>query len=138
MKLAFQLWRVKLKEKKQVDWRNDMRAKMKIVRDAQENKLKKDAWAKWRQSYQSHLSDRHYERRVVTRFFKKWKVHHTRVEDLDSVADHFLYAKEQTQAERCWDLWRRALEMRRAEVVVAERVGLRILGSAMDVWKRRM
>lgn len=138
LKLAIQLWKMKLKEKKQSDWRNEMRTKMKIVRDARESKLRKDAWAKWRQSYQSHLSDRHYSQRLVLRFFQKWKAKFGQVDDLDAVADHFAYGKEQILMEKCWDLWRRALELRRAETVMAERVGLRVMGDAMNVWKRRM
>lgn len=40
--------------------------------------------------------------------------------------------------ERCWDLWRKAIEMRKAERAMAERVELRILAGVMDVWKRRL
>ncbi|KAI0374779.1 hypothetical protein BV20DRAFT_1010391 [Pilatotrama ljubarskyi] len=136
MKRALHVWKLKLKEKKQIHWREDMRARMKAVRERDELRLKKDAWAKWRQSYLSHLSEHHFARKLVTRFFNRWKGRLRKLDELDAAAEHFAYAREEHALERCWDLWRSATQLRLAEKSMRERVDLRIMAGAMDTWKR--
>ncbi|KAI0637076.1 hypothetical protein C8Q77DRAFT_1215897 [Trametes polyzona] len=136
LKRALHVWKLKLKEKKQIQWREDMRARMKAVRERDELRLKKDAWAKWRQSYRSHLSDHHFARKLVIRFFNRWKDKVRSLDGLDAAAEHFVYAKEERAVERCWDTWRRATQLRLAEKSLRERMDLRIMANAMDVWKR--
>ena len=138
LKAAMELWKTKLKEKKQADWRNAMRARMKAVRARRETKLLKDAWAKWRQSYQSHLSEQHYKERLVARSLRRWKARLTQLDELDAAAEHLEYVRQDRQVERCWDLWRKALDTRRREKVMAERVDMRVMGQAMDTWRRRL
>ncbi|KAI0646947.1 Sfi1 spindle body protein-domain-containing protein [Trametes meyenii] len=137
LKRAFHVWKLKLKEKRQIHWREDMRARMKTVRERDEMRLKKDAWAKWRQSHLSHLSEHHFERKVIVRFFSRWKSRVERLDELDAAADHFAYAREERAVERCWDVWRRGAELRLAEKAIRERVDLRVMTSAMDTWRRR-
>ncbi|KAI0670486.1 Sfi1 spindle body protein-domain-containing protein [Trametes maxima] len=136
LKRAFHVWKLKLKEKKQVHWREDMRARMKIVRERDELRLKKDAWAKWRQSHLSHLSEHHFERKVIVRFFNRWKCRVGKLDELDAVAEHFAYVREERAVERCWDVWRRGAELRLAEKTIRERVDLRVMTSTMDTWRR--
>lgn len=138
MKLAVQIWKTKWKEKRQAVWRESMRARMQTVRQKREAKLLKDAWAKWRQSHRSHLSEQHYADRLVVRFFKRWRTRLEDLEQLDAAVDHFLYEKEERSVERCWDMWRRAMEMRKAERMMVERVDLRMMGQTMEVWKHRV
>lgn len=138
MKLAVQIWKTKWKEKRQAVWRESMRARMQTVRQKREAKLLKDAWANWRQSHRSHLSEQHYADRLVVRFFKRWRTRLEDLEQLDAAVDHFLYEKEERSVERCWDMWRRAMEMRKAERMMVERVDLRIMGQTMEVWKHRV
>lgn len=64
LKGALDLWRVRLKERRQVQWRQDMRTRMKTVRDNHDLKLKKDAWAKWRQSHRSHIAEQHFSEKT--------------------------------------------------------------------------
>ncbi|KAI0341741.1 hypothetical protein BDW22DRAFT_1485199 [Trametopsis cervina] len=138
LKTAMQLWRTKLKERKQAQWRNDMRMRMKTVRDNRDLKLKKDAWAKWRQSYRSHISEQHYSEKLVLRFYDMWRRRLAQLSRLEVAAIQLSKTKEKSQRERCWDLWRRAMDMRKAERTMKERVGLRILSNVIDVWKKRM
>jgi protein SFI1 len=114
-----------------------MRRKMKTVREKREGKLRKDAWAKWRQSYRSHLSGQHYTERLVLRFFQRWKTKLQEVDHLEAAGDQFLDDKERKAAERCWTYWKRAVQLRNAERSVVESVGLRIMGDAMDIWKKQ-
>lgn len=138
LKAAMDVWKTKLKEKKQADWRDAMRARMKTVRERREAKLLKDAWAKWRQSYQSHLSEQHYNERLVTRCLKRWRARLARLDQLDAAAEHLEYVRQERQVERCWDLWRRALDMRKRERVMAGRVDMRVVGQVVDAWRRRL
>jgi protein SFI1 len=138
LKAALQLWKVKLKERKQAHWRDDMRLRMKTVRDRHEVKLKKDAWAKWRQSYRSHIAEQHHSQQLVLRFFNKWRTTLARLDRLEDAANRLRIVRTKTQKERCWDLWRKAMEMRKVERMMAERVGLRIMSNAMDRWRTQM
>lgn len=138
LEAAVQLWRVKLKERKQAQWRNDMRMRMKTVRERHEMKLKKDAWAKWRQSYRSHIAEEHYSQKLVLRFYNKWRTKLVKLGRLEDAADSFVARRAKLQKERWWDLWKKEMGVKNAERAMAERVGLRILSDAMDVWKRRM
>lgn len=117
-------------------WREDMRARMKMVRERDELRLKKDAWAKWRQSYLSHQAEHQFSQKLVKRFFSRWKSRVGRLDQLDAAAEHFVYAKEERAMERCWDIWRRTAELRIAERSLRERVDLRIMAGAMEVWTK--
>jgi protein SFI1 len=138
LKTALNVWKAKLQEKRQAQWRDAMRYKIKVVRTNRENKLKKDAWAKWRQSYQSHLSGQHYTERLVSRFFQQWKKKLVEVDHLDATAEEYDRVREDRALVRCWGLWKRASQLKSAERVMAERVDLRIISEVLSVWKRHM
>lgn len=137
LKLACNLWKAKLREKKQANWRDDMRARMKAVRDRNEERVKKDAWAKWRQSYRSHLSEVQFSRRLLLRFFNRWKACLVQLDQLEAAAEHLRRVRMERQIELSWDLWHRAAELRHAERIMRERVDLRIMANVVDAWKRR-
>lgn len=138
MKNAMEAWRAKLREKKQVQWREDMRARMKTVRDHRDLKLKKDAWAKWRQSHRSHLAEQHYSEKLVLRFYTKWRKKLGKLDRLDNAGDQLARSRGSSQVEKCWILWKHAMEMKKAERATTERVGLRILTTAIDMWRKRL
>lgn len=132
------VWKTRLQVKRQAQWRDAMRYRMKVVRTARETKLKKDAWAKWRQSYQSHLSGQHYTERLILRFFDQWKRKLGGMDHLEAVADNFDRLREDRTLARCWNLWRKESELKAAERVMAERVDWRIMGNVLHVWKRHL
>jgi protein SFI1 len=136
LRAALTSWRLRLKEKRRMDWQNDMRRKMKMVREKREASLRKDAWAKWRQSYRSHLSGQHYIERLVFRFFQRWKTRLLEVDHQEAVGDEFLGGQEHKVVERCWNYWKRTTELRNAERSALDSVGLRIMGDALEVWKK--
>lgn len=115
-----------------------MRNRMKIIREGKDRKIKKDAWAKWRQSYRSHLSDQHFSERLVVRFFRRWRRKVGELEQLEAAAEHFVVNREQTQMERFWDGWRAAVQVKRAERMMVERVSRRMVVQAMSLWKDRL
>ncbi|TFY83893.1 hypothetical protein EWM64_g113 [Hericium alpestre] len=132
LKSALTTWKAKLKVKQQEKWRTDMRLKMKTVREKRESKLRKDAWAKWRQSYRSHLSGQHYSERLVMRAFGKWKEKLVAIDRLDAVADEFVAKREGRAIGRAWDMWRGAMELKNLEAVVSSRVSTRLAKEVLD------
>ncbi len=137
LKRFFQVWKLKHKEKKQVQWREDMRARMKTVRERDELRVKRDLWAKWRQIYLSRVSEQQLSRKVTAKFFNRWKSKLKQLDELDAAADHFIYVREEKVLDRYWESWRLAIELRRAEKSLKERVELRIMANAMDRWRRQ-
>jgi protein SFI1 len=131
-------WVRRLHDKRRVNWQNAMRTKLKNARDKRDSKLRKDAWAKWRQSYQSHLSRQHYSERLVIRFYWKWKDRLFSLDRMDTAADIRLSVIERRSIERTWNVWRRAADMRLLEKTVSERVYLRLMREAMSAWKQHL
>lgn len=113
-----------------------MRMRMKTVRERNELRLKKDMWARWRQAYLSHLSEQQFARRVLLRFFSRWKSKLKRLDELEAAADHFLDVRDDKALDHSWAVWRHATELRRAERTIREHVDLRIMVNAMDLWRR--
>jgi protein SFI1 len=113
-----------------------MRAKMKTIRETRENKLRKDFWVKWRQGHHSRLSSQHYTTQLVLRTFNHWKAKLYEVDQLEAAADEFQRVSGAKTLERCWNHWAHVNDIKYAERILAERVGLRVLGEGMEVWKR--
>lgn len=137
LRAALMLWKTKLKEKRQVAWRNDMRAKMKTVREKRDLKIQKDAWEKWRQSFHSHLSELQHNERIAQRFFLRWKANLSKMDRLEVAADQFYRRTTCSAVLQTWKRWRRVLAVRDAEKVVKAKVGSRINRKVMQVWKKK-
>jgi len=138
LRVAIAHWCHRLKAKRQAAWRDDMRAKLKVTQERKNAKVMKDAWAKWRQSHQSHLSGQHYAERLVLRFLQHWRRRLFVVDHLESAADQFFNASVGRKTEMCWNRWRLAMETRSTERIISERVGLRIMGKALKTWKQHL
>ncbi|KAJ6630747.1 hypothetical protein B0H10DRAFT_1982710 [Mycena sp. CBHHK59/15] len=138
LRVALHVWRAKTKEREQNRWRISMRSNMKIIRDKRELKLMKDALAKWRQSYRSHLADQHYTGSLVHRYYGRWKKRLARLDHFDDIADQLSQAVESGALERCWHHWKHETQLRIAARVVTENIGLRVKTEVMDVWRRQM
>ncbi|EGO20886.1 hypothetical protein SERLADRAFT_452027 [Serpula lacrymans var. lacrymans S7.9] len=136
LRVSVNQWKAKLKERRQAMWRNEMRSKMKTVRESRETLLKKDAWAKWRQSYRSHLSEQHYNERLVLRLFERWSLKLMEKDHLEAASEQFTKISDGRMVGRCFEFWKRQLQMKNNERMVVRRVGLRVMGEAMDVWKK--
>lgn len=135
LRAVLTLWKAKLKEKRQIAWRNDMRAKMKTIREKRELKIQKDAWAKWRQSFRSHLSELQHHERVLLRFFVRWKSSLSKLESLETAADQFYRRTTCSAVLQAWKRWKRALAVSDAEKAVTAKTSLRINRRVMQVWK---
>ncbi|KAF8136617.1 hypothetical protein EV363DRAFT_1320052 [Boletus edulis] len=126
LRAVLTLWKIKLKEKRQVTWRNDMRTKMKTIREKRDLKIQKDAWAKWRQSFRSHLSELQYNERIVLRFFTRWKSRLSKLDCLETAAEQFYRRTTCSAVLQTWKRWKRALAIKDAEKAVATKIGLRL------------
>ncbi|KAG2158311.1 uncharacterized protein EDB93DRAFT_1120813 [Suillus bovinus] len=137
LRFAIGAWHAKHKQKKQLQWRNDMRAKMKTVRERHETKLIKYAWIKWQQSHRSILKELQYNERIVARFFVRWKNSLLKLDHMDSAADEFTRRIKGSAAHRAWRHWQKAMAARDAGKTVAHKAALRIKGTVMDLWKKQ-
>jgi protein SFI1 len=138
LRAALARWKYKLKVKRQTAWQNGMQMKMNVVRDNRSAKLKKDAWAKWRQLYQSRLSDQHYAERLIHRFYQLWRRTLSEIERMEVIADDQLDNLDRKNVRRCWHHWRMAIEIRNSERTISERVELRLMRDYMNIWKKRL
>ncbi|KAJ7109323.1 Sfi1 spindle body protein-domain-containing protein [Mycena epipterygia] len=138
LRAAFRLWRAKTKEREQTRWRASMRAKMNLIRDKRDRKLMKDALAKWRQSYRSHLADQHYTGSLGLRYYGRWRKRLANLDHLEDVADTFSRVAEDGVIERCWYHWKHQSQLQLAYKIVTDSIGLRVKTDVMDVWRRQM
>lgn len=138
LRLALQIWKSKLKEKKQAQWRNDMRTRMKTVRENHERKLTQEVWLKWKQSYLSRSADEHFALKTAAKVLKKWRTRLASLDELDAAAEHFVSVREDSSMQRSWQVWRHSLHVVKMERLMADRVTLRVLSEAMNFWKNRM
>ncbi|KAJ7470710.1 Sfi1 spindle body protein-domain-containing protein [Mycena latifolia] len=138
LRTALRTWRKKTKEREQARWRASMRAKMKLVRDKRELKLMKEALAKWRQSYRSHLADQHYTASLALRYYSRWRKQMAHLDHLDDVADELSRVVDGGVLERCWYRWKHESHLRLASRIVMENIGQRVKTEVMDVWRRQM
>ncbi|KAF8559809.1 hypothetical protein OG21DRAFT_496214 [Imleria badia] len=136
LRAALTLWKAKLKDKRQIAWRNDMRAKMKTVREKRDLKIQKDAWAKWRQSFRSHLSELQYNERIVLCFFLRWKSSLSKLHCLEGAAEQFYRRTTCSAVVQSWKRWKRALAISDAEKAVTAKISLRVNREVMQMWKR--
>ena len=138
LKLAMDMWRMKLHAKRQIQWRESMRSRMKVVRLNRERKLKNDAWAKWRQLYQSRLSTQHYSKQLLARSFSRWKGRLAEVDEVEDAGENLAQVFDSRRASKFWHIWRKASALRTTESLLVERVNLRVMNDAITVWKKRM
>ena len=138
LKWAMDFWKMKLHAKRQIQWRDSMRSRMKVVRLNREKKLKNDAWAKWRQFYQSRLSAQHYSKHLLAQYYSRWKRRLAGVDAVEDVGETLAHVRDSRRVFKFWHMWRRAGALRATESLLAERVNLRIMNDAITVWRKRM
>ena len=138
LKSTMDTWRMKLHAKRQIQWRDSMRSRMKVVRLNREKKLKNDAWVKWRQLYQSRLSAQHYSKHLLTHFFSSWKRRLARVDVVEDAGETLAHVFDSRRMSSFWHIWKRASALRTTESLLAERVNLRVMSDAVTMWKKRM
>lgn len=111
---------------------------MKTVREAHDKRIVRDAWAVWLQKHRAEAADRVYVHRLAAKFLARWKEQRAKVGVLENTVLRLGKKRDKGQLQRCWILWRRAVDLRRAEGIMAERVELRVLTNAFDAWKGRL
>jgi len=136
-KAALVRWHAHLQDRRRAAWRADMRVRMQTVRSLREAALRSDAWARWRQLYQSRLMQQRFEVRLVECYFKRWRERLRGMDGMGGRADRVVVAREAKVVGRCWDAWVKAAELRSAERDVAERVGARVVRDSMALWRQR-
>ena len=113
-----------------------MRLRLKTVRERDELRLKKDMWGKWRQFYLTRLSEQQFSRRILLYFFSRWKSKLKRLDELEAAAEHLTYVHDERALDRAWNVWRQMVELKGAEKTMKDRIDLRIMANAIDLWRR--
>ncbi|KIM62097.1 hypothetical protein SCLCIDRAFT_15938 [Scleroderma citrinum Foug A] len=137
LRVVVAVWRSKLKEKRQLTWQNEMRAKIKIIREKRGYRVQKDAWAKWWQAYCLRLAEMQFTERWKTRFFLRWRMKVAKIDRLEVSAVDFSDRLSCSAVVGAWKRWRRAMSILRAEHSVTVNVGLRVKREVIHVWKKR-
>jgi protein SFI1 len=137
VKAHLRIWYVRLKERQQDAWRRSMRQKIDITRDRRADKLRMDAWTKWRQSYRSHLFQQHCVERLVLRCYWLWKEKLNRHGQMVQVADQTMMRKDIILQEKAWSYWCNSTQLQRIEKIVQYKVGLRVLYEVVAQWRRQ-
>ena len=137
LKQFFNLWSDKLKAKRQEKWRQDMRIKMKTVRDQREVRLEKNMWAKWRCLYRLRLAAHSYDRHLSVAFFRRWKKKLEHVDRLDMLADEAAHHGMKRLVIQNWGKWKHALELSLCEKAFMEQICLRTVKSVTLIWRKR-
>ena len=138
LKRFLDTWRTKLHAKRQIQWRDSMRSRMKVVRLNREKKLKCEALVKWRQLHQSRLSSQYYSKRLLGRFLSCWKGRLARVDAVEDAGEVLGRVLDSRRVSKCWHAWKRASALRVAEDLLAQRVCLRVMSDVVAMWKKRM
>ncbi|KDR81550.1 hypothetical protein GALMADRAFT_113988 [Galerina marginata CBS 339.88] len=138
VKSFFKTWQAKLKQRQQTAWRNDMRQKMKLIKTKSEIRMKKHAWAKWRQHQLSRAADKHYELRLLVLHHSRWKEKLVHLDSLDMAADHFAEEGHLRILSRSWGRWKETSSLRHDENVMALRVDTRVMANIFDLWRKRL
>lgn len=133
----FGYWRKRSREKQQTRWRNDMRSKMKVIKDRQVLRILRDAWALWHQNYQLHSADQQYRQRVLLLAFLKWKEIFHRIDSIEGRAEQLTAFRNQRLLFRSWETWRATASIASAERDMVGRVHARIIWNAWRTWKKR-
>src|SRR6266545_4258219 len=131
LKQVLDIWKTKLKQKRQTAWREDMRKKMKVILRKCDLRSKKDAWMKWQRVLLLHRAHRHYEIGLLYRSLSRWKGKSNRLISLERDADDFAKETEFRLTYHCWEQWKRTTILRHKSLVVARMVDARITADTL-------
>ncbi|KAF9453199.1 hypothetical protein P691DRAFT_801539 [Macrolepiota fuliginosa MF-IS2] len=129
-------WRKRLLEKQQARWRNDMRSRMKAIKDRQNLRIFRDAWVSWRQKSQLVFADRLHNRRVLLLAFLKWKGIFSRVDAIQGKEEQLVALRDQRLLLQYWQTWRATTGIAGAEKEMVDRVHARVIWDAWSIWRK--
>lgn len=134
----WRLWQAKLKQKRQIAWRNDMRQKLRIMKTMTDDRIVNEAWKRWRQLHFAHLAEARYETNLMTQCYASWRNRLLQVDDKNNLAAQFLESTHFTHLRRSWLTWKNATAMRKDESIMVKRVQSRTMMNSFDLWRKRM
>jgi protein SFI1 len=137
-RIFFKLWQAKLKHKRQIAWRNDMRQKMKIMKNRSDARIIKGAWKIWQQLHLEHRADTLYQSNLVIRYYSQWKEGLLKLDDMYNLADQFSESVQFALLKACFKRWTQTMNLRRDEHVMIQRIDRRIMTNSLDLWRKRM
>jgi len=115
-----------------------MRMKMKLIKERGDLKLKKDAWAKWRQLHRSRRASQQYSDHLLFRCYARWKQRLSNLDAFEATADVVSRAAALNDTKKCFVVWRKLANLQIIERHVVEQVNMRITCEIVDNWRKRM
>ena len=137
LRSLFSAWQNKLRAKRQIAWRNDMRQKMKLVKNKADERILRTAWKQWRRLQLASVAEAHYHSTLLTRHANKWKASLIRLDNLDNIADEFAANLHSRILETFWMRWKIHTSLRHDEQTMVQRVNARLMTNAFDRWQEQ-
>ncbi|KAH8117554.1 Sfi1 spindle body protein-domain-containing protein [Phellopilus nigrolimitatus] len=138
IKISMTVWLNRLKTRRVTQWKDDMRKRMSYIRKKRDDRIRREAWTRWKHLHQGELADSHYDRRLTSKMFAVWQSQLTRMDHLEAVAIDFMQLSEQNRAANLWDFWKRQTNLYESGKIIRDRVDARLLVSSLGTWKHRM
>lgn len=135
LRSLFSAWQNKLRVKRQIAWRNDMRQRMKVVKNKADERILKTAWKQWRRIQLISAAEAHYHSTLLIRHVNKWKDNLIRLDNLDNTADEFAANLHSRSLESFWTRWKILTGLRHDERTMVQRVNARIMTNTFDRWR---
>jgi protein SFI1 len=135
LRRSFSKWRSALKIRQQAAWKNDMRSRMKLVRDRRDTAAKLQAWTIWKRALKLHSVEVECVNMLEGRFLKKWRASLQRIDGMTSAADQYRGKCIMRTTDYCWDRWISATRLHAFESTIRQKLNLRIMGVALSNWK---
>ena len=137
LKRFFDLWIDQLNRRRQEKWRQDMRMRMKVVRDKREARIKRGAWASWRHLYQLCLAAQKRKQHLIRVSLNRWRQRLDHIDRLDMLADETAQRGLKRLVMQNWARWKHVLGLSLSEKLFVERNVRKSLKSAMAMWRKQ-
>lgn len=137
LKRFFDLWIDQLNRRRQEKWRQDMRMRMKVVRDKREARIRRDAWANLRRRYQLRLAAQKREQRLIRVSLNRWRRRLDHIDRLDMLADETAQRGLKRLVLQNWARWKHVLGLSFSEKLFVERNDRKTMKSAMAMWRKQ-
>jgi protein SFI1 len=138
LRAVLHTWNARMMNRRRAATQHAMQVKLSDFRTIREQRILKDAWSKWRQSYQSHLVQQQYQERLVLQVYRRWKDRILGCRDMETRAVQYSTGKAWRLAGALWCHWSAKTPIAYAERIATEKRGTRIVRHALTIWYRQL
>jgi protein SFI1 len=138
LRAVLHTWDARMMNRRRAATQHAMQVKLSDFRRIREQRILKDAWSKWRQSYRSHLAQQYHQERLVFQAYRRWKDRILGYRDMEIRAVQYSTDKVWTLAGVLWCHWNAKTPIAYAERIVTEKRAKRIVRHALTIWHRQL